>query len=119
MSSRAIERDLSPRIKVWLAWKGGFLMGPNYFHFLEAVSETGTIRAAGKRVGWSYRTCLNRIRTMEAALGGPVLVTTRGGADHGSARLTPEAKRLIRLFGDWRREMHRLSDQAFHRALKS
>jgi molybdate transport system regulatory protein len=118
MSPRPLERDLSPRIKVWLAWKGGFLMGPNYFHFLDAVDETGTIRAAGKRVGWSYRTCLNRIRKMEAILGGPVLVTSRGGADHGGARLTPDAKRLVRLFGDWRGAMHRLSDQAFHRALR-
>lgn len=92
-------------------------MGPNYFRFLEAVAETGTIGAAGKRVGWSYRTCLNRIRKMEAALGGPVLVTTRGGADHGGSRLTPEAKRLVRLFGRWRVAMHRLSDQAFRRAL--
>ena len=44
MPSRPIERDLSPRIKVWLAWKGGFLMGPNYFHFLGAVDQTGPRR---------------------------------------------------------------------------
>jgi molybdenum-dependent DNA-binding transcriptional regulator ModE len=29
-------------------------MGPNYLHFLKAVDETGTIREAGKAVGWSY-----------------------------------------------------------------
>ena len=33
-------------------------MGPNYFRFLRAVEESGTIRQAGKTVGWSYRTCL-------------------------------------------------------------
>lgn len=119
MPPRIPDRNLTPRIKVWLAWKGGFLMGPNYLRFLEAVDRTGTIRAAGRAAGWSYRTCLNRIRRMEAELGGPVLVTSRGGADHGGARLTPEAKRLVRIFGRWRAEMHQLSDRAFKRALKA
>lgn len=107
--------DLAPRIKVWLAWKGGFLMGPNYFHFLEAVEREGTIRGAGTAVGWSYRTCLNRIRRMESVLGVPVLATTRGGREHGGARLTPEARQLVRMFARWRREMHRLSDRSFRK----
>ena len=38
-------------LAVWLVWKGGFLMGPNYFHFLEAVQREGTIRGAGTAVG--------------------------------------------------------------------
>jgi len=105
--------DLSPRIKVWLVWKGGFLMGPNYFHFLEAVEREGTIRRAGAAVGWSYRTCLNRIRRMEAVLGAPVLTTTRGGKEHGSARLTTQARQLVRMFARWRKQMHRLSDRSF------
>ncbi len=109
---------LLPRIKVWLAWKGGFLMGPNYLRFLEAVDETGTIRGAGEAAGWSYRTCLNRIRRMEEVLGARVLVTTRGGKEHGGAALTPEARRLLRIFSEWRAEMHRLSDQAFQRAVR-
>jgi molybdate transport system regulatory protein len=119
MQSKTLDSHLTPRIKVWLAWRGGFLMGPNYLRFLEAVEKTGTIRGAGQQVGWSYRTCLNRIRRMEAALGSPVLVTTRGGAGHGGAALTPESRRLVRLFRRWRSEMHRLSDQAFRHALKS
>ena len=64
-------------------------MGPNYLRFLAAVDETGTIREGGQAVGWSYRTCLNRIRRMEQALGRPVLLTKRGGSTGGSARLTP------------------------------
>lgn len=109
---------LTPRIKVWLAWRDGFLMGPNYLRFLEAVDATGTIRGAGEAAGWSYRTCLNRIRRMEAVLGARVLVTSRGGKEHGSAALTPEARRLLRIFAEWREEMHRLSDQAFQRAVR-
>ena len=68
---------LAPRHKVWVLCDGAFLMGPNYLRFLRAVDETGAIREGGKAVGWSYRTCLNRVRRMERALGRPVLLTAR------------------------------------------
>ena len=94
-------------------------MGPNYLRFLAAVDETGTIRDGGRAVGWSYRTCLNRLRRMEQVLGRPVLLTTRGGRTGGSARLTPEARRFVRIFAQWQRDVERLSKQAFRRALKA
>jgi molybdate transport system regulatory protein len=109
---------LTPRHKVWLNWDGLFLMGPNYLRFLSAVDETGTIREGGKAVGWSYRTCLNRLRRMERALGRPVLLTQRGGKAGGGARLTPEARRLVRIFEQWENDVARLSRRAFSRALR-
>jgi molybdate transport system regulatory protein len=95
-----------------------FLMGPNYLRFLAAVDETGTIREGGRAVGWSYRTCLNRLRRMEQALGRPVLLTQRGGKSGGGARLTPEARRFVRIFEQWQADVARLSRRAFTRALR-
>jgi molybdate transport system regulatory protein len=105
--------QLAPRHKIWLTWKGTFLMGPNYLRFLEAVEEHGTILEAGHVVGWSYRTCLNRIRRMEKVMGDVVLVTQRGGRSGGGATLSPAARRLVRLFRRWERESERLVRQAF------
>src|SRR5712664_1666612 len=104
----SLARHLKPRQKLWLNWDGVFLMGPRYLRFLDAVARTGTIRAAGRVVRWSYRTCLNRIREMERVLGARVLATTRGGRAGGGARLTPEARRLVRVFSRWQREVERL-----------
>jgi molybdate transport repressor ModE-like protein len=116
----ALRRHLTPRHKVWLNWDGLFLMGPNYLRFLAAVDQTGTIREGGQAVGWSYRTCLNRLRRMERVLGRPVLLTRRGGTQGGSARLTGEARRLVRIFAQWEEDVARLSRRAFERAaLKS
>jgi molybdate transport system regulatory protein len=109
---------LRPRQKLWLNWDGVFLMGPRYLRFLDAIERTGTIRAAGRVVGWSYRTCLNRIREMERVLGARVLATTRGGSRGGGARLTPAARRLARVFAAWRREVDRLSLVAFRKLLR-
>ena len=115
----SLRAHLKPRHKLWLNWDGAFLMGPRYLRFLDAVERSGTIRAAGQEVGWSYRTCLNRIREMERVLGAKVLATARGGpSGGGGARLTPEARRLVKLFARWRREALRLSDVAFRKVLR-
>ncbi|HEV8266536.1 MAG TPA: LysR family transcriptional regulator [Gemmatimonadales bacterium] len=113
-----LRQHLAPHQKLWLNWDGVFLMGPRYLRFLDAVARTGTIRAAGRVVGWSYRTCLNRLRRMEGVLGARVLETTRGGRTGGGARLTPEARRLVRVFAQWRREVDRLSLAAFRKILR-
>src|SRR5258708_23971688 len=93
--SPALRAHLQPRHKLWLNWNGAFLMGPRYLRFLEAVADTGTIRAAGRAVDWSYSTCLNRIRAMERVLRAKVLVTSRGGAPRGGDRLSAETLRLF------------------------
>jgi molybdate transport system regulatory protein len=118
MPPRSLKAHLIPRQKIWLNWDGVFLMGPNYLRFLAAVEKAGTIREAGLVVGWSYRTCLNRIRRMEKVLGVPVLATTRGGKAGGGAKLTPEARRLVRVFAQWQREVDRLTRSAFRRAVQ-
>lgn len=109
---------LAPRQKVWLTFQGSFLMGPNYLRFLRAVDETGTIREAGKAVGWSYRTCLNRIRRMEGILGTRVLETARGGTSGGGARLSPEAQQLVKIFGRWQDEVTEYSRRTFRKAAR-
>jgi molybdate transport system regulatory protein len=114
-----LKAHLAPRHKVWLNWDGLFLMGPNYLRFLVAVDDTGTIREGGRAVGWSYRTCLNRLRRMEKVLGRPVLLPNRGGKAGGGARLTPEARRFVRIFSRWQRDVERLSFRAFARAVES
>ncbi len=120
VSSRrpSLRAHLKPQHKLWLNWDGAFLMGPRFPPFLEPVDRPGPIRAAGLEVGWSYRTCLNRIRAMERVLGAKVLATTRGGSHRGGARLTPEARRLVKLFEQWRREALRLSDVAFRKIMR-
>jgi molybdate transport system regulatory protein len=108
---------LAPRLKVWFTLRGSFLMGPNYLRFLRAVDETGTIRQAGKTVGWSYRTCLNRIRRMEHVLGRQVLQTARGGTSGGGARLSPEGRQLVAIFERWQQDVADYSQRAFRKAV--
>jgi molybdate transport system regulatory protein len=113
-----VNTQLRARHKVWFTVGNSFLMGPNYFRFLRAVDETGTIRQAGQAVGWSYRTCLNRIRRMEDILGRRVLETARGGSAGGGAKLSAEGRRLVAIFERWQGDMADYSQRAFRKALK-
>lgn len=115
---RSLGAHLTPRHKLWLNWDGVFLMCPRSRRFLAAVEAAGTIRAAGQAVGWSYRTCLNRLRQMERVLGLRMLATTRGGRAGGGARLTLEARQLVTMFAQWQREVDRFSQVAFRRMVK-
>ena len=115
---RRLTQQLRPRHKIWFTLGNSFLMGPNYFRFLRAVDETGTIRQGGKTVGWSYRTCLNRIRRMEDILGRRVLETARGGSAGGGAKLSAEGRRLVAIFERWQGDMADYSQRAFRKALR-
>ncbi len=105
--------SLTGRIKGWLTFNGEFLLGPRYVQLLEGIERTGTIREGCQATRMSYRTCLSRIRQMEAALGAPLVLTQRGGATRGSARLTPLAKRLVRIYRAWREAVEQASRAAF------
>jgi molybdate transport system regulatory protein len=111
--SPKLDRTLRGRIKGWLTYNGEFLLGPRYVQLLEGIDRTGTIREGCQATRMSYRTCLSRIRRMESALGASLVVTHRGGRARGSAAITPLARRLIRIYRDWREELEQASQRAF------
>jgi molybdate transport system regulatory protein len=111
-------KNVSPRIKGWFALGDEFLMGPRYVRLLEAIDETGSIRAACKVAGVSYRTCLNRLRQMERVMGHVMVETTRGGAKGGGASLTAESRHLVQVYRSWRADLAKLSDRAFAEAMR-
>lgn len=71
------------------------VMGPGKADLLGAIAETGSISAAGKRMGMSYKRAWMLVETMNAAYAEPLVETARGGAGHGGAALTPLGARLL------------------------
>ena len=110
---------MQTRLKGWLTCDGEFFVGPRYIRLLEAVDAAGTIRGACAQTDLSYRTCINRIRQMERTLGAPILEISRGGAEHGSAKLTPLARRLIHVYHEWHRAIVAASDIAARKLLRA
>ena len=118
-SPRLLDGRVQTRLKGWLTCDGEFFVGPRYIRLLEAVDAAGTIRGACDLCDMSYRTCINRIRQMERTLGAPILAISRGGAEHGSAKLTPLARRLIHVYHQWHSAIVEASDNAARKLLRA
>lgn len=76
-----------PRLKILLG--SSTAIGPGKAELLAAVAECGSIAAAARRMGMSYRRAWLLVTTMNACFRGPLFETTKGGAARGGARLTP------------------------------
>lgn len=96
------------RSKIWLETDGHAFLGDGRYRLLEAIERRGSINAAAKEMGISYRRAWSQLEAMEKSAPFPLLIRTVGGKDGGSSRLTPESKHLIRQFEQLRQ---RFKDQ--------
>lgn len=65
---------------------------------LEAVDELGSITAAAKRLGLSYRAAWDSLQALNNLFDAPVMEATAGGKAGGVARLTPRGRAVVRAF---------------------
>ena len=70
-------------------------LGPGKIRLLETVGETGSISAAGRALGMSYRRAWQLIDALNQTFREHVVTTRGGGAGGGGARLTPFGATLI------------------------
>lgn len=87
---------LEPRIRILLG--SSIAIGPGKAALLEAIGETGSIAAAGRRMGMSYRRAWVLVKTMNACFREPLVEAAKGGIGGGGARLTPTGERVLGLY---------------------
>jgi molybdate transport system regulatory protein len=63
-------------------------IGPGRADLLEGIARTGSITAAGKAMGMSYKRAWSLVQALNEGFG-PLVASTRGGAGQGGASLTP------------------------------
>lgn len=64
------------------------VMGPGKAQLLELIRDTGSISAAGRAMGMSYRRAWLLVDAMNTAFRAPLVESARGGAAGGGAHLT-------------------------------
>lgn len=70
-------------------------IGPGKVALLEAVAETGSISAAARQLGMSYRRAWMLVDETNRAMVQPAVNTAAGGAHGGGTALTPLGQELI------------------------
>jgi len=87
---------LEPRIRILLG--SSIAIGPGKAALLEAIGETGSIAAAGRRMGMSYRRAWVLAKTMNACFREPLIEAAKGGIGGGGARLTAMGREVLALY---------------------
>jgi molybdate transport system regulatory protein len=73
-------------------------VGPGKVALLEAVERTGSITAAAKDLGMSYRRAWLLVDEVNHALREPAVESTKGGEGGGVSRLTATGRRMVELY---------------------
>ncbi|HEY5090298.1 MAG TPA: LysR family transcriptional regulator [Polyangia bacterium] len=70
-------------------------IGPGKAELLAAIAETGSIAAAGRRMGMSYKRAWSLAEEMNAMFAAPLVEAAKGGPGGGGAALTPLGARVL------------------------
>ncbi len=90
---------LTVRSKIWIEdERGAMVFGAGRMLIFSAVEEYGSILAASKVLGMSYRAVWGKIKATEERLGQPILEKQTGGVKGGGSTLTPFGKGLVERF---------------------
>lgn len=80
--------SLTVHANFWLEANGQVALSRWRVQLLEAIAETGSIRAAAAQMKITYDLAWHRLDEMEQALGARLVDRHRGGIKGGSAQLT-------------------------------
>lgn len=101
------------RSKVWLEHRGQPFLGDGRYRLLLAVDHSGSINAAAKQLGLSYRKAWSQLQAMEHHAPFPLLHKRSGGKGGGETVLTPQAKQLLNAFSQLLNEVNTAADHSF------
>jgi molybdate transport system regulatory protein len=85
--------DLQLRLRI--TWGGDIVMGPGRAELLAHIEAQGSIAAAGRQMGMSYKRAWVLVETMNATFQQPLVEAVKGGAGGGGAGLTETGRRVL------------------------
>lgn len=75
-------------IRLRLQFDDRLVFGPGKAELLARIRESGSISAAGRAMGMSYKRAWSLVEEVNAAFRAPLVLCARGGAGGGGAALT-------------------------------
>lgn len=79
---------LTPQVKLRILFGPLAMLGPGKVLLLEHIRDLGSISAAGRAMGMSYKRAWSLVEEMNAMFRQPLVDSARGGAGGGGALVT-------------------------------
>jgi molybdate transport system regulatory protein len=93
------------RLRISIVFESGARIGPGKAKLLESIRDTGSISAAAREMGMSYKRAWLLLDSMNRAFTELVVTAAPGGAGGGGATLTPFGAEVLERYS-------RVHDQA-------
>ncbi len=111
--------DIFLKYRFWLeSTDGRDIVGSGRFELLEAIQSEGSVSAAARKLGISYRSAWGNLKKAEQMLGFSLTKRIRGGAKGGVTVLSDEGANLISAYRNLLTEMdlsiHQIARKFFH-----
>ncbi len=93
-------RGMKPKVqfRVRIYKDESIAIGPGKVALLEAIANTGSISAAAREIGMSYRRAWLLLDETNQSLKSPAVETASGGARGGGTALTPVGEEIVRRY---------------------
>ncbi|ABK44239.1 transcriptional regulator, ModE family [Magnetococcus marinus MC-1] len=101
----------NPMAVLTLITPNGAKAGEERMRLLEQIAMHGSITAAAKNVGISYKAAWDAVKVMNNLFPAPLVLTQPGGRTGGGAQLTDEGRQVIDLFHSVKHELDRVMEQ--------
>jgi molybdate transport system regulatory protein len=88
----------SPRLRIRIVFGATEMIGPGKAELLEQIAQTGSIAAAGRAMGMSYKRAWELVCTLNAMFRAPLVERVRGGPGGGGAVLTQAGRDVLDLY---------------------
>ena len=101
------------QIRLRIDFPGDCSIGPGKIALLEGIERSGSLSAAARQLGMSYRRAWLLVHNTNAAFHEPVVELAVGGKDGGGAQLTGSGRQLVAEFRAFEEDVDRLAAQRF------
>ena len=98
-------------VRIGIPLGDSYAMGPGKADLLEAIQATGSISAAGRKLGMSYRRAWLLVDSLKHAFREPPTVACTGGKGGGGVQLTQFGETLIDSYRSLEREIEKLAQR--------
>ncbi len=93
-----------PHLRIRIVFGDAEMIGPGKAELLERIDRCGSIAAAGREMGMSYKRAWELVGTLNAMFREPLVESTRGGPGGGGAVLTDNGRHVLALYRAFERE---------------
>lgn len=92
------KRTERPHLHIRIVFGETDMIGPGKAELLERIDRCGSIAAAGREMGMSYKRAWTLIETLNGMFRSPLVERTRGGPRGGGAQLTETGRQILAIY---------------------